>query len=115
MDVRPSRAYHVLDAAHPAGQYFAIPEGAGEAERVVIRVDTIYMIERLWTDSMENQRSDAMGYNPVGFVLDYATAVNVVEAGGHKQGDGWPIPRGESKPRFRYVRLNRVDGPGVGL
>jgi hypothetical protein len=42
----------------------------------------IYLIEEIWSDSMENDVSAALGYAPVGYVTDEEVAKKIVEDGG---------------------------------
>jgi hypothetical protein len=40
---------------------------------------TMYLIKKAWSDSMENQVSNAFGYEPIGFVAELAVAERIVE------------------------------------
>ena len=67
----------------------------------------IYVIEELWTDPMENDRSLAMGYKPIGYVT-HEDAAKIKCADKFVEGAGWPIERGQRRPMFRYYRLDPV-------
>lgn len=69
-----------------------------------------YLIERLWTDMMENQPSAAIGYRPIGVVMGKAVADVLVAEAGFEHGDGWPIRRGEQMPKLRAKQLPWIDG-----
>ena len=62
---------------------------------------TVFLIEELWIDSMENSYSDALGYTPIGVVEDRETAEAMVRDLGDVEGTGWPISTGVSNPRLR--------------
>ena len=66
---------------------------------------TVFLIEELWIDSMENSYIDALGYKPIGVVEDCETAEAMVCNSGNVEGSGWPISVGVSKPRLRVREL----------
>lgn len=55
----------------------------------------IWLIKKLWTDSMENHTSNAMGYKVIGYVNSEVEAREIIANGGEVIGDGWPLCRGE--------------------
>jgi len=62
----------------------------------------IYLIEKAWTDWLENNLSDAFGYEPVGFVSSEEEAKSIVSSGGLVP-DMWALY--EPTPLYRYRAL----------
>ena len=69
-----------------------------DSEDTMSEFETIFLVEELWADSMENDLSRAIGYRPIGFVTTQKEADTLVMQRGVEMGDGWPINRGDSKP-----------------
>lgn len=68
----------------------------------------IYLIQKVWTDSMENNLSDAIGYNTLGYVKTKEEADKIVEIGGTMESSSWPpIKKGEN--RIVYKELKEID------
>lgn len=72
----------------------------------------IYLIEELWTDSMENRVECAIGWRIIGYCTDRAQADAAVSAAGLINGTGWPIPHGESLPRLKVTPVAALDSEG---
>ncbi len=72
----------------------------------------VFVIERLWTDWMENNPHAAVGYAPVGFVdtEDEAKAL-VVAAGNADPARCWAISKYHPTPNLRYRELRRLVKP----
>lgn len=62
---------------------------------------TIWIVEKLWTDALENHPSNALGYEPVGFVNTEEEVARIRIDTPLKEGTGWPISQGTSMPVFR--------------
>ena len=73
---------------------------------------TVFVIEELWTDSLENQIGNAMGYQAVGFAWTPEDARHIVDQGGEVVGTGWPIKAGEKMRRRRAMPV-RLMTPNV--
>jgi len=58
----------------------------------------IFVIHKLWTDSMENHYSAALGYEVIGFVKTKADAEKLVADAGFRKGGGWPIGDDQQMP-----------------
>jgi hypothetical protein len=63
----------------------------------------VFLIEKAWVDSLENR--NAFGYNPDGVVFSESDAIKLISDGGLIEGTGWPIPKGSTRPRYRYKKL----------
>lgn len=74
-------------------------------------MDTIYLIEKLWLDPMENEITRAMGYEVIGYETDEGLAKQAVVAMGSKVGTGWPIRNNETVPVGRYKPVTRLKSP----
>lgn len=67
----------------------------------------IYLIEEIWTDWMENRRSDAVGYKPIGYVQTEEDALAIVASGKMcTKEDCWAC--GTGMPQFRYKEIKRL-------
>ena len=51
----------------------------------------IWLIRKLWIDSMENNPLAASGYKTVGFVTTELEADTIIKDGGIIEDKGWPI------------------------
>lgn len=74
----------------------------------------IWIIERLWTDQMENDYNLALGYKPVGYVETEDKANAMIAAAGTREYKGtcWPLAyanNGKPVPELRAFRLERID------
>jgi hypothetical protein len=69
--------------------------------------DGIFLIQKLWIDSMENDSSHAMGYGNVGFVYTKEEADEIVAAGGKYIGTGWPVDKGVSVDYYRALSVEK--------
>lgn len=69
----------------------------------------IYLIEKFWTDSLENHPSYASGYSVVGYVTDENKAKQLVSEAGTYAGTGWPIPKEKAIPMMRYKAIKSLD------
>ena len=61
----------------------------------------VYIIERIWTASLENDVDRALGYRQEGFVEDEETAKRICEAAGMTRQKCWAM-FGKSMPELRY-------------
>ena len=66
----------------------------------------VWLIEKLWLDSWENERSAAIGYSPEGYCATETEADVLVSEGGMCAANGWPLTR--DTPLRRKVRLERL-------
>lgn len=71
----------------------------------------IYIIEKLWTDTLENDYSRAQGYEPVGYVTQLDDARRIVHDAGVVTGDGWPFSKGQIVQAMRYRPLAQMRIP----
>lgn len=69
----------------------------------------IYLIEKFWTDSLENHPSYASGYSVVGYVTEENRAKQLVSEAGTCAGTGWPIPKEKTVPMMRYKAIKKLD------
>lgn len=69
----------------------------------------IYLIEKFWTDSLENHPSYASGYSVVGYVTEENRAKQLVSEAGTYAGTGWPIPKEKTVPMMRYKAIKNLD------
>jgi hypothetical protein len=51
----------------------------------------IWVIEKLWTDSFENQSSAASGYSPEGYCSSEEEADALIKEAGEYKGDCWSL------------------------
>lgn len=68
----------------------------------------IYLIEKFWTDSLENHPSYASGYSVVGYVTDENKAKQLVLQAGTYTGTGWPIPKEKTVPMMKYKAIKNL-------
>jgi len=75
----------------------------------------IFLIERIWSDSMENDSSAALGYEPVGYVDTEEEAKAIVEKGGQVPVDyNWVtssharIFDGMRYWKYKYKQINKT-------
>ena len=66
----------------------------------------IWLIEKLWQDSMENESSAARGYSPEGYCATEAEADALIAEAGICKANGWPITR--DMPFRRKERVERI-------
>jgi len=75
--------------------------------------DLIYVIEQIWVDSMENDTERALGYNPIGFVLEEQKAIDFCSKGrDYTSEDCWAIgiqKKDEKLPEYRYNTIKRLE------
>ena len=71
-------------------------------------MNTMCLIEKLWIDSSENAFSEAVGYEPIGYVENEILAQTFIDKVGMQKGDGWPISVGESLPILKYSILEQI-------
>ena len=70
---------------------------------------SIYLIEKTWTDNLENDTSACWGYTVVGFVETEKEAKKIVKAGGvHSEKDCWAFTFEwvDCPTRYRYTCVN---------
>jgi hypothetical protein len=68
----------------------------------------IYLVEKLWIDSMENQ--NAHGYSPVGYVESEEEAIALTLEVVQVSVSPWPLKYangGDPVPRYRYKELQQ--------
>lgn len=68
----------------------------------------IFLIEKLWTDSLENEVNGAYGYDPHSYVDLEETAIRIVKDGGivdKKQ--CWAFIR--NMPMYKYTKINKYN------
>ena len=66
----------------------------------------IWIIDKLWQDSMENKSSAATGYSPEGYCMSEAEADLLVSEGGTVKANGWPLMW--DTPLRRKVRVKQL-------
>lgn len=66
----------------------------------------VWLIQRLWTDNLENEASAASGYRPEGFAEREEDADRLVTEAGYYTGNCWAVP--ESTPMRRKLKLPRL-------
>jgi hypothetical protein len=68
----------------------------------------MYLIERRWTDSMENHPRASHGWLPLGYVEKEIQAIMICDSA-HMTVEGYPLsgdhPKGSEVPLFRYREL----------
>ena len=69
----------------------------------------IYLIEKFWTDSLENHPSYASGYSVVGYVIDENKAKQLISEAGTYAGTGWPIQKEKTMPMMRYKAIKKLN------
>jgi hypothetical protein len=79
----------------------------------------VFLIQKMWTDWMENHMSEAFGYKTVGYVTDEEEAKKIVADAGVTN----PTPKGpwcldyandgEPVPNMRYEPVNPYDPEGA--
>lgn len=71
----------------------------------------VYLIERIWVDSMAPIHSPAVGYSPLGYAPDEDTAKNFCAGGRKYTHENCPtLLEGTSpKPEYRYSLLEQVN------
>lgn len=67
----------------------------------------VFLIEGMEVDPMENNRSEAMRWVPIAFVLTEERAEQVVDEGGVVEGSGWPFSG--KRDVFRYRKLSQFE------
>lgn len=67
----------------------------------------MYIIEKLWTDSMENSISAALGYSIVGYVNTEEEAKKVVEEGGIVKKECWAM--NGDMPLLKYKKIEKYE------
>lgn len=69
-------------------------------------MNTIYLINKIWFDNLENDPSQACGYNPIGYVETLEEAKQIFESGkrfGRK--DCWALSTENNTPEFNYTPI----------
>jgi len=69
-------------------------------------METIYLIEKIWMDSMENDPNSAVGYSPCGFVETKEIAMSICDnSKTYTRKNCWAIliPRKE----YQYREINK--------
>lgn len=66
----------------------------------------IWLIEKLWTDSLENEVSAVAGYAPAGFVLTEAEADTLIREAGNFTGKCWAL--NHPTPILRKRKIERL-------
>ncbi|MBR9705178.1 hypothetical protein GOV12_07230 [Candidatus Pacearchaeota archaeon] len=68
----------------------------------------VYLIEKIWIDSMENEVSAAVGYKPFGFTPSEEVAKRFCDAGKtYTEKDCWAIRN--TMPEYRYKPLEQIE------
>jgi len=67
----------------------------------------VYLIEKIWTDSMENKSERALGYSPVGYVYSEKAAKKFCGKGRiYTDNDCWAIFT--QMPEYTYKEINPI-------
>lgn len=70
---------------------------------------TIYVIKRIWIDSLENEVDSAVGYTEVGYVDIAKEASDIVCSGKrYTKKDCWAIPD-SGMPEFMSINIEKYD------
>jgi len=72
-------------------------------------MNEIFLIQRIWIDSLENQSSNAVGYEPIGWLPTEKEAQDFVSKGRmFTRADCWAIGYVEKEmPQFTYKKLTK--------
>lgn len=77
----------------------------------------IFLIEKLWIDTLENHAIDAYGYKPIGFVFDEKEAKRICSFESiPKSKYPWPFDyafefkNSDTVPRFRFREFKDLTG-----
>ena len=70
--------------------------------------NSLWLIEKMWIDDMENRIENALGYNIVGYVMTKEEADKEITFAGTITGDGWPIAKGAILNRCRAIEINKI-------
>lgn len=65
----------------------------------------MYLIKKLWIDSLENEYYLAHGYEVIGFVTDKEEAKRITKESGVVIGDGWPLFKGREYPKLVWEEV----------
>lgn len=65
----------------------------------------VWLLSRLWVDSLENGFHAAQGYKPELVVFSEATADRLISEAGYEIGTGWPISKGRPVPKLKKERI----------
>lgn len=68
---------------------------------------TIFVIETLQLDPMENERCNALYYLVIGYVNTEQEAIDIVNKGGKRMGDGWPIGKDRELNIYKYYPIEQ--------
>ncbi len=66
----------------------------------------IWLIEKLWTDSLENDYYAAQGYEPEGYVLYEEEADALIKSAGTFTGNCWAVS--ETTPVRRKRKISKI-------
>ncbi len=68
----------------------------------------MYLIERIWTDFLENHYINAVGYNVIGYVETLEEAESIVKNGRtYTRSDCWAISN--EIPQYRYKTIPKLE------
>lgn len=70
------------------------------------QTENVWLIEKLWQASLENELSAATGYSPEGYCCSEAEAEALVAEAGICPANGWPLLRDTALRR--KVRLGKL-------
>ncbi len=69
----------------------------------------IFIIEKLWLDSMENRWDGAMGYDIIGYVTNEEHAKEIVQNGGFEKKEAcWTLDSDTPKYSYRKIELYSI-------
>jgi hypothetical protein len=71
----------------------------------------VWVLSRLWVDSMENTFNAAHGYKPEGVCLTESEADRAIAAAGDFIGTGWPFYHGQQIPNLKKEKVSLVFPP----
>ena len=71
----------------------------------------IYLIEKCWIDPDENVYSNAIGYDPYGYMTDENKVKEFCESKGYFTHDDypWPISKNDKVYKYTYREINFID------
>lgn len=74
----------------------------------------MYLIEKIWIDSLENSYERAVGYNVIGYVETLEEAESIVKNGStYTKSNCWAISK--EMPQYRYKTIPKLEAENGSL
>jgi len=81
----------------------------GQTDKKQTDKNIVYLIEELWTDSLENQPSAQKGYEPLAVTFDEKVAKNFCDKGGLRTDKySSAIDKYNPMARYRYKKIKII-------